>query len=398
MQSSKSLTISEDCLVLNIWTPNAGNNNTNKSQLKPIMFWIYGGAFVRGSIFFESYNGSILATHDVVIVSTNYRLGQFGFLYGDREDAPGNVGFYDQLLALKWVRENIHSFGGDRDQITIFGESAGSRSVSAHILSPLSKGLFKRAILESGAHLFNKDRDVQSKAESIAQGIQMAQHVNCSQTVHWLQCLRNISAEDMLKLSTKVISFPILGTEFLPISAKNAFKTQQLNSDIDILSGITRTEGSILAVQYNYTNIKTIDDFKTYIRAAEKRYHGLVADKVADFYLNGVDIGSPPALQWAFYQFFGDLLMGCPTYLFTKHMAAINLQNNHNVYFYRLDYQSQTQAIARGCNESTMGICHGADLSFVFGIPYTDLIGYTPMDREFSTDIMNMWTTFAKTG
>ena len=92
--------LSEDCLVLNIWTPNVQNNNRSKT-LKPIMFWIHGGALAMGSI--ELYNGSGLATNDVVVVAVNYRLGWFGFLYGDRENAPGNVGFYDQLLALKWV-------------------------------------------------------------------------------------------------------------------------------------------------------------------------------------------------------------------------------------------------------------------------------------------------------
>ncbi|CAG2103969.1 unnamed protein product, partial [Medioppia subpectinata] len=86
---------SENCLVLNIWT-------TNTTALKPVMFWIHGGSLNVGSIFNEWFNGSVLATHDVVIVSTNYRLGPLGFLYGDREDAPGNVGLYDQLLALKW--------------------------------------------------------------------------------------------------------------------------------------------------------------------------------------------------------------------------------------------------------------------------------------------------------
>ena len=92
--------LSEDCLVLNIWTPNVENNNTSKI-LKPIMFWIHGGGLNGGSV--ELYNGSVLATNDVVVVAVNYRLGWFGFMYGEREDAPGNMGFYDQLLALKWV-------------------------------------------------------------------------------------------------------------------------------------------------------------------------------------------------------------------------------------------------------------------------------------------------------
>ncbi|CAG2114429.1 unnamed protein product [Medioppia subpectinata] len=120
--------LSEDCLVLNIWTPNVDNSNNNqqKTGLKAVMFWIYGGALM-------------LATNYVVVVTVNYRVGPLGFLYGGDETAPGNAGFYDQLLALKWVRENIHLFGGDRDEITIFGFSAGSWSVSAHILSPLSK-------------------------------------------------------------------------------------------------------------------------------------------------------------------------------------------------------------------------------------------------------------------
>ncbi|CAG2122357.1 unnamed protein product, partial [Medioppia subpectinata] len=120
-------TTSEDCLVLNIWTPNVDNNNDNQQKvgLKAVMFSIYGGALSMGSIFQDFYNSSVLATNDVVVVTVNYRVGPLGFLYGGDETAPGNAGFYDQLLALKWVRENIHLFGGDRDQITIFGCSAG---------------------------------------------------------------------------------------------------------------------------------------------------------------------------------------------------------------------------------------------------------------------------------
>ena len=99
-----SLTQSEDCLVLNVWSPNLPTNGT-KTALKPVMFWIYGGGLMVGSIFqLPQYDGSLLATHDVVLVSVNYRVGIFGFLYGGEESAPGNLGFYDQTLALKWVR------------------------------------------------------------------------------------------------------------------------------------------------------------------------------------------------------------------------------------------------------------------------------------------------------
>ncbi|CAG2102395.1 unnamed protein product [Medioppia subpectinata] len=208
----------EDCLVLNIWT-------TNTTALKPVMFWIYGGGLAAGSIYEPQFNGSALATNDVVVVSlanhsldtndvvvvsVNYRLGPFGFLYGDREDAPGNVGFYDQLLGLKWVRKNIHSFGGDRDEITIFGESAGSWSVSAHILSPLSKGLFKRAIMESAALMFNIDKDVVNKNEALSQGKAIATQLKCNKTEDWIHCLRRADANDILKYWDPFATHPML--------------------------------------------------------------------------------------------------------------------------------------------------------------------------------------------
>ncbi|CAG2108636.1 unnamed protein product [Medioppia subpectinata] len=186
------LVTSEDCLTLNVWTPmNKADKESPVDQLKPVMFWIYGGAFSVGSIYQPIYNGSVLATHDVVIITANYRLGQLGFLYGDREDAPGNAGFYDQLLALKWVRENAEQFGGDRDRITIFGESAGSWSVSAHILSPLSKGLFKRAIMQSGAALMRNERPFMGTVDALAKAKQTARNLQCNPYDYkWLDCLR----------------------------------------------------------------------------------------------------------------------------------------------------------------------------------------------------------------
>ncbi|XP_054165699.1 cholinesterase-like [Oppia nitens] len=161
-----NITLNEDCLVLNVWTPNISN------VLKPVMFWIYGGAFKLGSSFQWVYNGSALAAHDVVVVSVNYRVDVFGFIYGGNESsAQGNMGLFDQLLALKWVRENIHMFGGDKDKVTIFGESAGSWAVSSHLLSPLSRGLFKRAIMQSGAHMYNKLRQPLNTTETLQQSV-----------------------------------------------------------------------------------------------------------------------------------------------------------------------------------------------------------------------------------
>jgi carboxylesterase type B len=113
----------EDCLFLTVWQPSTPLPNGKK---RSVMYWIHGGGFETGTIFSFAYDTRYLAIlGDVVVVSVNYRLGPFGFLYGGTDDAPGNVGLYDQILGLKWVRDNIEQFGGDPESVTIFGESAG---------------------------------------------------------------------------------------------------------------------------------------------------------------------------------------------------------------------------------------------------------------------------------
>src|SRR6478736_2775821 len=143
--------LSEDCLYLNIWTP----SKSAKDRL-PVMVWIHGGGFTRGFSGTSSYNGEVLARKGAVIVTINYRLGIFGFFAHPQlsaesgHPASGNYALLDQIAALQWVQKNIAAFGGDTSRVTIFGESAGSWAVNALMASPLAKGLFQRAIGESG--------------------------------------------------------------------------------------------------------------------------------------------------------------------------------------------------------------------------------------------------------
>ncbi|CAG2170116.1 unnamed protein product, partial [Oppiella nova] len=356
------------------------SRSPTESPLKAVMFWIYGGGLSSGSIFDTQYNGSILATYDVVFVSANYRLGPFGYLYGGDVSAPGNMGFFDQLLALKWVRENIHVFGGDRNLITIFGESAGSWSVSAHIISPLTRGLFKRAIMQSGAHMYSKDRDVISKSEALTKAKHMAQQLNCSDADDWLRCLRGVGAHEFLNFETS-LTFPVLGTEYLTLSAQQAFMDNKFNSDIDLMAGINRDEGSDLLEAITPTHIDnmTVEDFTNNVLKIDKIYHGINTESVSDFYLRGVNVSNPGALRWALYDFFGDLFMKCPTYLFAKQLTTM-VQMRQNVYFYELTYENPLLAKEFGCDPITMGICHGMDLLFVFGIPFTVEKQWAPED------------------
>ena len=139
------ISMSEDCLYLNIYVPAHAHEGSNL----PVMVWIHGGALTVGMA--SMYDGSMLAaTEDVVVVAIQYRLGVLGFFSTGDQHAKGNWGYLDQVAALRWVQQNIVHFGGNPDRVTIFGESAGGTSVSSHVVSPMSQGLFHGAIMESG--------------------------------------------------------------------------------------------------------------------------------------------------------------------------------------------------------------------------------------------------------
>jgi para-nitrobenzyl esterase len=140
--------ISEDCLYLNVWT-----GNKSKKNKQPVLVWIYGGGFSSGGSACPIYDGEAFAKQGVVFVSINYRVGVFGFFaHPDLDEPSGNFGLLDQIAALKWVKKNIASFGGDPEQVTIAGQSAGSMSVNALVASPLAAGLFNKAIAQSGGN------------------------------------------------------------------------------------------------------------------------------------------------------------------------------------------------------------------------------------------------------
>ncbi|KAG0430049.1 hypothetical protein HPB47_023046 [Ixodes persulcatus] len=194
----------EDCLHLGIWTPSEATNS-------PVLVWIHGGGFAYGSGFRESSDGLVLAaTRGLVFVTINYRLGILGFLNANSPHAPGNQGLLDQHLALQWVRDNIRFFGGDPESVTIIGNSAGAMSVHAHILSPMSRGLFKRAVLLSGSH--NNIDFMESVHESTIKGNDVAKLLGCSQydrdlvshPDEVLECLRSKTADELALAPWKV--------------------------------------------------------------------------------------------------------------------------------------------------------------------------------------------------
>ena len=192
---SQNFSYSEDCLYLDVYTPNV-------SLSLPVLFYIHGGSYNGGAAM--TFPSDILALQGVVVVVIQYRLGPFGFLTTGDSAAPGNFGMLDQVEALKWVKENIDNFGGDPSKVTIFGESAGATSVTLHLLSPLSEGLFHQAIAESGVDL--SSFAIQPTTLGLRFANELAQNLDCTTSDHsaMIACMREKKGPEIQKASEKV--------------------------------------------------------------------------------------------------------------------------------------------------------------------------------------------------
>ncbi|OTF70559.1 hypothetical protein BLA29_002788 [Euroglyphus maynei] len=293
---------SEDCLFLNLYKPIPKNENDDDGKLLPVMVWFYGGGFQSGTIFFPLYDGTYLTNYgDVIVVFVNYRIGPLGFLYAGTEEVPGNQAFYDQIMGLEWVRDNIKSFGGDPDQVTIFGESAGSFSVSTLVLSPLAKGLFRRAIMQSGT--MAPTVRFSNKQGAIEKTLKLAKNLNCDEQemTKVIDCLRTKSIEEIRDaaigsiddmISNKMIG-PIIGDAILP---EDVYKFKHgSNGPVDIMFGVTRDEGSFFVVhsipELRDDNTKMSEEqIRENIRKLLSMYHLEEGhEEVSDYYMKRID-------------------------------------------------------------------------------------------------------------
>ncbi|HVZ55564.1 MAG TPA: carboxylesterase family protein [Chitinophagaceae bacterium] len=238
--------LSEDCLYLNIWTP-----ARKSTERLPVLVWIYGGGFVSGSAACAIYDGASLARQGVVFVSLNYRVGAFGFLAlkeldrESRQGTSGNYGLLDQIAALKWIRRNIAAFGGDPDRVTIAGQSAGSVSVNALVATPLAKGLFQRAIAESGFLISG------SLVRPLADGERAGEEFLKKAGVHDLAGLRALSAEQLQQAASAMPfgTFGLVADQYVLPTAPNAWFREGKHNDVPILAGWVTGDASILGNQ-----------------------------------------------------------------------------------------------------------------------------------------------------
>lgn len=260
--------ISEDCLYLNVWVPQKLRLRHKSTELPgterpkvPILVWIYGGGYMSGTATLDIYDADIMAaTSDVIVASMQYRVGAFGFLYlnkhfGNSEEAPGNMGLWDQALAIRWLRDNAAAFGGDPDMITLFGESAGGGSVSLHLISPVTRGLVRRGILQSGTLNAPWSFMTGEKANDVARVL--VDDCNCNSTMlndnpsRVMACMRSVDAKTISVQQWNsywgILGFPSAPTidgKFLPKHPLELIKEGDFE-DTEILIGNNKNEGQL---------------------------------------------------------------------------------------------------------------------------------------------------------
>ena len=354
--------VSEDCLYLNIWT-----QSIDSSEKKPVMVWIYGGNDVGGWTYEPNYLGHNLAQKDVVVVSIPYRLNIFGFFnHPEMDNQTGNFGLEDEILALQWVKDNIDQFGGDPDNITLFGESAGGAHVSYHIASPLSEGLFDRGIIQSGGYNLSNP----SRLNSLDDANKLALETQNKAGALNFNELKQLSSNELLEISNNLYHpyHPIVDGELIPDDITKIFNEGALN-DVDVMIGSNQNE-DLLYVDEN----PTLEDLSKLIQW----YHPNKVDEI----LGILDLSD---LRMAMDRFGTNQNTACPSILIARSMA----KTGNHVYQYLF-------AREREGSEKILAY-HGAEIPYVFNT-HDAFLPTTEEDLILTEQMMEYWTELAKKG
>lgn len=369
---------SEDCLYLNVWRP-----AKTAVKKRPVMFWIHGGGLVAGSTSEPRQNGAKLTQKGVVVVSLTYRMGVFGFLAHPElsEESPqgasGNYGLMDMVAALEWVRDNIGDFGGDADNVTIFGESAGSFSVSMLMASPLAEGLFHKAIGESGAALGGATTSLKEGEET---GMKFGQDILGLTS---LQEMRDLPAQQLIEAAGKKHRFrQVVDGRFLTEDVNATFSHGRQNS-VPLLAGWNLDEGGAGAIFGKLA--PTLDNFE----AKARELFGTDADDFLAVYSATTDA---EALRTA-KDYGGDRFIGHGTW---RWIETHQRTGGKPVFRYRFDQTLPLPVDARPKAEARAA--HSWEIEYVFGVISSRDLPWRPEDHEVSELMMDYWTNFAKQG
>ncbi|XP_041361645.1 cholinesterase 1-like isoform X2 [Gigantopelta aegis] len=411
--------ISEDCLYLNIYTPDLLNEfDTSNPPLYPVLVFIHGGGWTMGSG--QQYPGMFLAERFVVVVTINYRLNALGFLSTGDRHSPGNYGMWDQIRALEFVRKIIRSFRGNPNKITLMGHSTGAVSVGLHIVSPRSQHLFEQGIMMSGSDLCEWAVIPQHDARGYARALGYEVGCPASDSQRLVECLRmyrsydeivNASARVFMKRGKvgnpwgPVVDGDILGVDyaFLP-DPPDDIRRQGRHRHMKVMAGLVKDEGSFFIPNLpNLLDGVTPDQFDNILKEFLK-------DRGIVDMASTIDATSFQYTYWpqpTNYSMVRQMLTDMMSdYMFgtgMNEMMRTQVQYS-STFFYVFNYKSWNDYLP-----PWRGIGHGSDLQYVFGFPffnetYTNLTGLRPRqwydyaDRNISQYMINMWTNFTVRG
>ncbi len=380
----------EDCLYLNVWTP----AKTTGDNL-PVMVWIYGGYLRFGEGSAPTYDGTNLAKHGVIVVTFNYRVGPLGWLAhpllskADAHNSSGNYGLLDQIAALQWVQKNIAAFGGDPNRVTIFGESAGATSVLSHMVSPLSKGLFQRAISQSpymGTPWAPIREEKWGQPVQEKMGEQLARDLGCDTAADPIACMRAKSAQEIIDAGKPPAKVGDPGYNYaicvdgwiIPDLPYNLFQTGKQHN-VPLLLGTTSDEWAL----FQLLSKPTVENYTKYVNAT----FGDKAQQVLTMYPAADDDQAKTSANRVITLY----TWTCPSKVFVGSM--VNVKSPAYLYYFT--------RVAPG---NKVGAFHSRDIGYVFGnlTPFMSPLKaeqyFNDTDRALSEAMMSYWTAFAANG
>jgi para-nitrobenzyl esterase len=371
----------EDCLYLNVWTPGLDNAR------RPVMFWIHGGGFTGGTGSSPMYNGGVFAGRgDVVVVTINYRVNVFGFLRlnevtGGRIPSSGNEGILDQVAALKWVRDNISAFGGDPGNVTIFGESAGGGSVSALLGMPAAKGLFHKAISQSGSAHFLNQRDEAS---------QYAEHFLGVSGIG-VDALRTLTMEQVLRTYVKSLPVPRGVRGPLPVIDGRIFSELPIDSiragsadGIPVMAGTLSDEWRLWQV-FDPAIIGLVEG-RMFGRFRRMMPSWDMTDTV-EAYRHVLAARGVPTTPT---EIFLAVMTARTFWIPTIRTLEAQVGRGNPGYCYLLNWKSPL-------GDGMFGACHAMDLGFLWDAYGTEFFGSESEADALSRNMQDAWLAFART-
>ncbi|XP_077297608.1 juvenile hormone esterase-like isoform X2 [Arctopsyche grandis] len=391
----------ENSLFLNVFTP---SSTPNTSKL-PVMVYIHGGGFYVGSGNFERFRPDFFIQKEIVYVTINYRLSVFGFLCLHNSEVPGNAGLKDQVLALRWVQKNIHTFGGDPQNVTLIGASAGAVSVHYHLMSPMSRGLFSKAIMQSGTCL--NSWGIQNEPEKNVFDLAKNLGLDTSDKVEALNFLRSVSAEDLVEASRAEFTYKSEGV-FSSVIERSYHDCESFitESPIELMKSgnyaiVPCIKGFVSHEGLNFMDndtLTTISNGKCPISVEElkvllQRNHNpnILTEEVERFHQ--FYFGDSNNLTKGVVDFISD-------FCFTKfEFQSVKLLRKHNksVFFYLLNYRGLLNMPLHRLMDFNVGTAHGEENNYFFKREKDDL-QLTESDKIVRKRLTTMWTNFAKFG